>query len=365
MRISLLAAAVSLVLCGAVHAEGTFTTLQTPNLVLTKISGNGEYAVGVIPNTAGARWTASTGAEEILPGLIDALGINNAGTVTGAVPENGGSNEGGRDLGAFAVVGSAPELLSNPLDTNSAGYDISDGGTVVGLSFQDSFGGARAFIWNATDGMSALAVLRPEEMSRANAISADGRVIAGWNDGQYGRSNMIWIDRVPMAVAEPDGWQVGEATGVSSNGQFVVGGDHVNTNGDFGSWRWSQVAGLTFIPDMGYAFGVSNDGKTVIGNADFFAFPARAAKIWREGIGTISLVAYLAEQGIALPDGWDPNLAGGFGGISADASAMSGFAYGPSGELQSFVIRIDNSASDMIFEDGFEAAPNQDPTIHN
>ena len=358
MRNFLLAAAVSLVFCGAVHAEGTFTTLQTPNLLLTKISGNGQYAVGVIPTAAGARWIASTGEEQILPGLIDGLGINNAGTVSGAVPVDGGSNEGGRDLGAFAVIGSEPTLLTSPLQTNSSAYDIADDGTVVGLSFDAAFGGAQAFVWNATDGMSALPVLRADEMSRANVISADGRVIAGWNDGPYGRSNLIWIDRVPMAVAEPDGWQVGEATGVSNNGQFVVGGDHINAAGDFGSWRWSEAAGLTFIPEMGYAFGVSNDGKTVIGSADFFDFPARAAKIWREGIGTISLVAYLAEQGIALPDGWDPDLAGGFGGISADASTMSGFAYGPSGELQSFVIRIAGNSPDLIFANGFESVPN-------
>ncbi len=355
MRIPLLAAAISFVLCGAVHAESSFTTVPTPNMMLTKISGNGEYAVGSIPYTAGVRWTASSGEVEVLPELIDALGINNFGTISGAVPEDGGSFEGGRDLGATAKVGMAPELLTSALDTNSSGYDISEDGTVVGLSFDDSFGVARAFVWTAADGMSALPIPRTDEYSRANVISADGRVIAGWNDGEYGRSNIIWIDRVPFAVAEPDGFEVGEATAVSPNGQFVVGGDHMSEDGEFGSWRWSEGAGLTFIPGMGYAFGVSNDGKTVIGNVGFFDVPARGSMIWREGIGTISLPAFLVEQGIEVPAGWDPDLAGGFGGISADGTVMSGYAYGPSEELQSYIIRIEGVSDDVIFANGFEA----------
>lgn len=360
MRNSLLAAAVSLVLCGAVHAEGTFISLQTPSLYLSKVSGNGDYAVGSVPFTAGVRWTAATGEEEWLPNMVDAIGINNYGTISGALGEDGGSFEGGRDLGAIAKVGSDPELLTGTLDSNSSGFDIADDGTVVGLSFSDDSSVARAFTWNAATGMTALPVARPDEYSRADVISDDGRVIAGWNDGPDGRSNVIWIDRVPMVLTESSGYEIGAATGVSNNGKFVVGGDIMNDDGEFGVWRWSEKEGLTFIPGMGYAFGVTNDGKTVIGNTDFFDFVPRAAMIWREGKGTIQLSQYLLEQGIEVPDGWDPDLAGGFGGISNDGTTMSGFAYGPIGDIQSFIIRIErtDSGDDAIFADGFEAAPN-------
>ncbi len=357
MRIPLLAAAISSILCGAAHAEGTFISLDTPNLYLTTTSANGQYAVGTVPESSGARWSASTGQVELLPDLIESLGVNNAGTITGAVIENGGSEAGGNDYAAIAAVGGSPVLLTGTLDENSVGYGVSEDNTVVGLSFDSGFNVARAFVWNATDGMSALPVARTDEYSRADVISADGRVIAGWNDGPFGRSNVIWVDREPLVLTESDGYEVGAATGMSRNGEFVVGGDHMDEEtGDYGAWRWSQKTGMTFIPGMAFAFGVSGDGKTVIGNTDFFDEPARAAMIWREGIGTISLVQFLSEQGITVPDGWDPVLAGGFGGMSEDGRTMAGFAYGPLGEIQSFIIQI--PLGDSIFADGFESAAN-------
>ena len=113
MRVLLAFATLSLALAGVSHASGTFTELQTPNLTITKLSANGQYAVGSTFAPAGLRWTASTGVEEILPDLNVAMGINNSGTVAGAVPENGGVANGGRDLGAFEAIGESPSLLTD------------------------------------------------------------------------------------------------------------------------------------------------------------------------------------------------------------------------------------------------------------
>src|SRR4051794_26651768 len=98
MRLPVVSVVVSLALCGIAHASGTFTALETPNLTLTKLSSNGAYAVGSAFDT-GVRWTASSGAEELIPEVNVANGINNSGTIAGAVPENGGVSNGGRDLG--------------------------------------------------------------------------------------------------------------------------------------------------------------------------------------------------------------------------------------------------------------------------
>lgn len=357
MRISpLLLAALSVALCGAVHADTvTFTPLQTPDATISKISGNGAYAVSSIFQTAAVRWNAATGVEEVIPAMNDALGINNAGTISGSVPENGGSGNGGRDLGAFAAVGSAPVLLTDPLDTNSDGYDISDDGTVVGLSFEDNFAGtAVAFAWTAADGMTALPVNRPQNYSRANAISADGHVIVGWNDqDDGGRTAVIWQDRVPFDVVDADGNMVGEATGISNNGQFVVGSGYTDSDGNYGSWRWDAKNGVQMIAGMGFVFGVSNDGKTAVGANGFFDDPPRAAMIWREGIGAMPLTAYLAEQGVTIPEGWDPDLAGGFGAISGDGTVMGGWSFGPVGIL-SYIVRVAPEVSDTVFANGFE-----------
>jgi hypothetical protein len=352
MRRSSLFALAALAASGIAHASGTFIELQTPSVQITRISPNGEYAAGSIAYTAGFRWTASTGAEELLPELDAAGGVNDAGTLAGAIPENGGANEGGRDLGAYLAVGSAPVQLTAPLQTNSSGYDISADGTVVGLSFDDGFAGAAvAFAWTVAGGMSALPVNRPQNYSRANAISADAHVIAGWNDQDDGsRTAVIWTDGVPWDVVDADGIAVGEASAVSGDGRFVVGSSYFDAQGEGGAWRWDAVNGVQRVPGMSFAFGVSADGRTVVGNTGFFDDPPRAPMIWREGIGTMTLADYLDEQGIAVPDGWD--LSGGLGAISGDARLLGGWAFGPLG-MQSFLVRID--AGDTLFQDGFEA----------
>ena len=357
MRTSLfiaIAAAVS----GVAQADTvTFVELQTPEVQITKISGNGAYAVGSIFNTAGYRWTASTGAEELITELNGANGINNAGTIAGSVGVNGGSEGGGDDLGAYAPIGMLPVLLTNPLQDNSAPYDIADDGTVVGLSFQHAFAGtASAFVWTAAEGMVALPVNRPANFSRANAISADGPVIIGWNDQDSGnRTAVIWRDRVATDVLDPQGEVVGEASGVSANGKYVVGSNYVDAEGNMGSWRLNLATNdMELVPDMSFAFGVSNDGKTVLGASGFFDTPPRAALIWQQGIGTQLLTDYLTAQGVSVPAGWDPDLAGGLGAISGDGTLMGGWSFGPSNAIQSYLI---HTVRDRLFSDGFDGMP--------
>jgi hypothetical protein len=356
MRISLLSIALCVAVSGAAHASGTFTALETPNLQISKFSPNGEYAVGAIGGGGAAvRWVASTGEEQIVADLNAGLGINDAGTISGSIPKNGGSLNGGSDLGAYAAPGSAAELLTDTLQSDSTGYDIAADGTVVGLSFNQGFvGPAVAFIWTAADGMSALTVNRPDTYSRANAISADGRVIAGWNDQDDGfRTGVVWQDGVPLDIVDADGLAVGEGSRVSGNGEYVVGNNYTDIDGNSGAWIWNAKSGVRLIPTMPFAFGVSDDGKTVVGNSGFFDDPPRAAMIWREGIGTMLLTEFLAEQEIEIPAGWD--LSGGLAGLSADGTMLSGWGFGPLG-MQSYVVRFENAAADTVFANGFDAA---------
>jgi hypothetical protein len=352
MRVLLLSATLSLVLCGAAQASGTFIALQTPNATITKISSNGAYAGGGTFDPAGFRWTASTGVEEVLPELNICNGINNSGTLSGSIPENGGSANGGRDLGAFLAVGGTASQLTDMLQTNSDGYDIADDGTVVGLSFGDNFvGPAVAFVWTAAEGMTALPVNRPANYSRANVISADSHVIAGWNDQDDGfRTAVVWQDRVPVDIVDGDGLMVGEADGINADGSFVVGASYTDIDGNTGAWRWSaNTGGIILIPQMTFAFGVSLDGNTIVGSTGFFDDPPNAPMIWRKNVGTMSLADYLAEQGITVPDGWD--LSGALDAMSGDAKLLGGWAYGPLG-AQSYIIRIDRP--DPIFANGFD-----------
>ena len=354
-QLSLSAALATLALVAGrdAHAAGEFIAIETPSVQLTGISSNGEYAVGSIAYTAAFRWIASAGEEQLLPELNSAQGINNLGTIAGSVAENGGAIDGGRDLGAYAPLAAPPALLTDTLHTNATGYGVSDDDTVVGLSFEDGFAGdAIAFTWNAADGMSALATNRPANYSRANAISADGHVIAGWNDQDDGfRSAVIWIDGMPIDVQDELGNFVGEAAAVTADGTYVVGSNYFRSLEENGAWRWDAENGVVLVPGMSYAFGVSSDGRTVVGSTGFFDDPPRSPMVWREGIGTVTLSDFLAEHEVEIPDGWD--MSGGLTGISADGNTLVGWAFGPSG-MQSFVIRLQPPTSDVIFVDGFD-----------
>ncbi|HVT31863.1 MAG TPA: hypothetical protein VHE32_04415 [Rhodanobacteraceae bacterium] len=341
MRRAILFTLVSFALSGTVHARGQFIALQTPSLQITKVSANGKYAVGSAAEV-GYRVIVATNTEQAIPGLDVALGINNFGTISGAVPVNGGAANGGTDLGAYAPLGADPIQLTDALQQDSNGYDIADDGTVVGLSFDDGFvGPAVAFKWTSKDGMVALPVNRPDNYSRANVISPDGRVIAGWNDQDDGyRSAVIWQDGVALDMTDPDGNPIGEADGVSPNGEYVVGSGYFDPDTFANTaWIWNAKTGLQHIPSMTFAFGVTNDGKTVVGSTGFFDDPPRAAVIWRDGVGTVTAGAFLAEQGITVPAGWDASLSGGFGGISADGKVMAGWSFGPLG-MQSYVVKL-------------------------
>jgi hypothetical protein len=350
--IALVAAAT--VASGHARADGSFIELQTPSMQITKFSGNGAYAVGSVYGTAAVRWTAASGSEDILPDLVYANGINNDGTISGAVGENGGSANGGRDLGAYLPVGGAPVLLTSPLQTNSDGWDIADNGSVVGLSYDDGFAGAAvAYVWTAAEGMTALPVNRPDTYSRANMISADGSLIVGYNDQEDGsRTGVVWKNRVVTDLVDGDGIALQEASAVSSNGAFVVGSNYFDADGNSGAYRWNAATGeVDLIPGMVFAFGVTDDGNTIVGANGFFDDPPRAALIWHKGTGTETLVTWLAGQDIAIPDGWDPDLAGGFGAISGNGALMGGWSFGPAG-IQSYIIEL--APADAVFVDGFD-----------
>jgi uncharacterized membrane protein len=350
MRVLLVSAAVFLGLSGLAHASGVFVPIETPGVQLTKISANGAYAVGTTFDGQAFRWIAATGDEELLSDLPIALGINNHGTIAGAVVHT--IDGADYQLGALAPLGSSPAQLTAPLDDASNAYDVSDDGTAVGLSFFHDFSGeAIAFVWTEAEGMVALPVNRPDTYSRANVISSDGHTIAGWNDQEDGfRTAVIWEDRVPVDVVDHDGLAVGEADGISVDGRYVVGSSYTDIDGISGAWiRDGNTGAVVMVPVMTFAFGVTRDGGTVVGNTGFFDDPPRAAVIWRKNIGSMMLVDFLAEQNITLPDGWD--LSGGLTGISADGYTLVGWGSGPNGQ-SSYVIRLDRP--DAVFADGFD-----------
>lgn len=353
MRISPFAAtlAAALAASSGMAIAGSVTVLQTPNAQATKFSQNGQYLVAYIDGQGGLRWDAASGTEEVLSSLVYANGINNAGTVAGAWSNDGGVDNGGHNLPALLAVGtSTPTQLPLPTGTDNANvYDVADDGTAVGLAYSSDFTVAKAYYHSPVDGLVTLPVDSPTTASRANAISADGRVVGGWNDdvNSGARRGVVWVDRVPTYIQDDQGNSLDEATGVSGNGQWVVGS----------GWRFNVTTQqLTLIPSMPFAFGVSDDGNMIVGASGFFDTPPRALLIWTATAGVQELGEYLGDRGMALPPELPLPLQGGLTAISGDGSKIAGWTIG-SDSLVSIVIDGANGPVDHIFSDSFELPP--------
>lgn len=369
MRLFPLATAIALVLGGgSAQAAGTFIPLDTPFGQATKFSQNGEYLSIFVSQVGGSRWTRATGQEEFLSGLNYLNGINNAGTISGAVPVNGGSTEeGGTDTPALSPVGaSAPTELPLPSDMDNANvYDVADDGSAVGLAWVSDWSASKAYYYSAAQhAIVDLPVDAPDEGYRGNSISADGSVITGWNADPVsgGWRGVVWKDLVPVyptAMVDGDEYYVGEGSSVSGNGKWVVGNSYPSASGA-SAWRYEVDTGeLTEIPGIPYAFGVSDDGKTIVGASGFWDFPPRAAYLWTEAEGTVPLTDYMTSRGIEYPADW--GFEGGLTAISGDGSTVAGWTRLGANGLQSFIVTGVDAPPDSIFKDGFDGAPVPNP----
>lgn len=374
MRLTPYVAAIALMACASAQAAGEFIPLETPEIKLTKISQNGEYAAAFLSGTGGVRWTRTTGAVEPVPGMNYSNGVNNAGTISGAIGVNGGSSGNGTDAPALSPIGaSAPTELPLPPDTQNANvYDVSDDGSAVGLTWATDWSIAKAYYYSAADGaVVELPVDTTTTASRANSISGDGSVIAGWNDDEStgARRGVVWVNRVAVYPTVSVGgvdMNVGEGSFVSTNGQWVVGIQYPTEDGSEAGWRLSVASGeLTKIPLMPFVFGISDDGKTAVGAGGFFSEPSRAHYIWTEAEGTTLFADYLAARDIEVPAGWD--FQGSLSAISGDGKMVGGWTIiSPTGN-PSFIVTGIDSPADGIFKNGFDAAaaenPVQDPSL--
>lgn len=333
---SMLSAAVLALLAGSAHAV-TFQDLATPGAQLTSLSRNGRIA-GLYGVDNGWRWAKDIGVTTI-DDFAEARGMNPWGQAVAG----GTLDDDGNQIAAVAYSNS--NLLDGPIRIGgwpggvaqdgflSVAFDASENGVAVGLAIDEN-GTYFAFRWSAEEGMTKLPVNRPDKSSRANKISADGRVIVGWNDQDNGsRTAVIWKDGKAIDLVDADGVPVGEATAVSRNGRVVVG-ERMFDAATFTmqAWRWTEETGVQALGCLPTSFGcdktsaraVSDDGNVVVGDA--MSGGTYLATAWTPAGGMQRLADYLAANDVAVPDGW--NLQSG-SGISADGKTIGGWGTGP------------------------------------
>jgi uncharacterized membrane protein len=305
-------------------------TILGPNTVPLDITADGATVVGILSDYVGApsfKWTASGGVEN-LGGAGSTISIAPNGS---AIASNTFLEDGFQVASLFQSGTSWTQLpgLAGSCDgaepvTKTVAFGVSNQGrSVVGLGFQgEHCGEPRAFRWDAaTNQTTALEVTDDTRVSRANGISADGRVVWGFKEGPTGfREAAIWIDgRINVLSVGED--LIGEAYNASPDGKYVVGG----VAGIMGeAWRWSARRGLERIgglPDTFFssAFAVSANGKVITGRSEgLFAIDPF---IWTPRLGIMNLRAFLETQGTYLDPSallYSPNS------MSADGRRIAG-----------------------------------------
>jgi probable HAF family extracellular repeat protein len=110
-----------------------------------------------------------------------------------------------------------------------------DGSVIVGQSTGTTH--AHAVIWDSTNTIIDLGTLGGNSSS-ASDVSADGSVVVGWADGASGTEAFRWTDATGMrGLGVLSGQTASAATGVSDDGKTIVG-----NSGDRG-FIWTMPAG--------------------------------------------------------------------------------------------------------------------------
>lgn len=167
-----------------------------------------------------------------------------------------------------------------------------DGSTVVGRGNGPE--GLQGYRWTSSTGTVFLPHLAGSEKlnATATAVSANGGVVVGWDGFNPGGPQAYrWTSAggtAPLPNAASQGpWQ---ANAVSANGSVVAGSNGIN------SFRWTQATGTVVLnnsPGIPHTFanttvtGMSGNGNVIVGYGFASTFPE--AFEWRSGVGIFSL----------------------------------------------------------------------------
>jgi len=212
------------------------------------VSADGSVIVGYGTSSNGREafgWTPSgkmVGLGDFPGGSFNS--VANSASADGSIVVGYGASSSGREAlrGTLSGITRLGDLAGGSFNSvaNSAS---ADGSVVVG--YGTSSNGREAFRWTPSSRMVGLGDLPGGSFSSvANAVSADGSVVVGSGSSSNGREAFIWTqangmenlkDKLAAREVNMTGWILSEATGVSSDGNTIVGYG-TNPNGDREAW---------------------------------------------------------------------------------------------------------------------------------
>lgn len=284
----------------------TYAAREICECVVTSLSADGRAATGHLNYSQQTfRWAVGEGLQPLGRGTMRKLGapygwpaISGDGqTIASTIMD---------DTRRYAIQGRwtaatgwqqlplPADVAINETRVASVANGLSRDGAVVAGHYPDLTGEGRPSRWSADTGIQALGY-----GGEVNAVNEDGRVLVGEQAGNA----MVWIDGAPTTLG------AGMAFGLNAAGDIVVGGAPRAPSNRLtpAMWAWRDgawhrrllgtVAGQGF--SVGYATGVSDDGRIVVGHgwwADGGWRPERAF-IWTAPDGLVEAEQYFESRG--------------------------------------------------------------------
>ncbi len=265
----------------------------------TGISSDGSTIVGFADIPAGYRsfvWTSGGGMVNL--GTLAGGSYSSARDVSadGSVVIGYSDSASGSRAYRWTSGGSMEDLGVLTGGTRSEGNAVSDDGSVVAGYSTVTGGDEHAFRWTSGGGMVDLGVLAGGISSRAEDISADGSVVVGYGTGGGTFLAFRWTSGGGMeSLGTIPGETTSYAHAASSDGSVIVGRSGLK------AFRWNSTDGMTSLETdlqaagvdttgwtLAVATGVSADGQTIIGNNS--AATSTRIFIARFGAGGAALV---------------------------------------------------------------------------
>ncbi len=348
------------------HAAEVILLGAVNNAVAYDCSDDGQVVVGHDPSSYWY-WTRGTGVVLVPNTIGPGLGVGGHACVSSDGRYMTCSTLQGEPAKAQATLYDIMTAEYRPLGSWGFNCDIEQSGAwgmsadaqhVVGLAWEIGCA-ARGFSWSsATDVMTSLGTLYFFKPTRANDVSNDGRVIAGWNDDYTGyRQAAAWIKNASgvfvqtnITAPPPAGSTVPvkmrEAGVVSGDGQWVFGIGRTDYNGG-APWRWSAATGVqpilpTPVSDTGYIVDSNHDGSRLL---CFFGMGGGSAYMWDAQSGYVPLSQLAADAGIVTPKGWTLNLPLA---MSEDGLTIVGKAQSVTGATSPFVLDLRPTAQPCL-----------------
>lgn len=285
----------------------------------TGLSNDGQVAGYVDWSGPYMIWTPESQQVDTIWGVAPGNGVGGKATFSndGTVLSGTANGANGTEMATYSVVSDTWTThggLGLSVDNNkSNGYAISgDGNYLVGNSWADSSGGVtlhtHAVVWSQAAGLLDLGTLYAGKSTRANAVSNDGSVIIGWQDingpwkaarwkrntsGAYLPNTFLLID--PQGSATDEYNQLGEATAVSGDGNWIGGAGDYATDGN--PWLWNETSGYVDLGTLsagasGYVSGVNHDGTVAVGRFQIGPWDPELPFIWTAAAGLQNLNDY-------------------------------------------------------------------------